>query len=104
MSSVLCGFQGLLPISSRLAHATLPSEVASPRGCSPFCLSLSMSLSGQNITTWGFLECWHASHPRADLRQRPCFDVFDVRAHFICRPSRPPDGLAIGYQTAGRAT
>lgn len=40
-----------------------------------------------------------SSHPRGDERQRPCFDI---TAHFICRPSSPPDGLAIGYQTEGR--
>lgn len=61
-------------ISSSLAHSTFPFEVAKPGGCSPFHLASSLLLSRQQITIWGFLECWHAPHPLADLRQKPCFD------------------------------
>lgn len=89
----------LRPISSRLAHATTsPSEVAKHRGCFPFYLALILSLSGQSITTGGFLDCCNASHPpspqpRVDLRQRL---RFDVTAHLVCRSSSPPDGLPTG--------
>lgn len=61
-------------ISSSLAHFTFPSEVAKPRGWSPSLFASSLLLSVQKITIWGFLECWRASHPLADLRQKPCFD------------------------------
>lgn len=79
---------GLHPISSRLAQATTSP---SARGCFPFYLALSLSLSGQSITTGGFLECCNASHlpspqPRVDLRQRL---HFDVTAHLVCRSSSP---------------
>lgn len=88
---------GLHPISSRLAQATT-SPSAKHRGCFPFYLALSLSLSGQSITTGGFLECCNASHlpspqPRVDLRQRL---HFDVTAHLVCRSSSPPDGLPTG--------
>lgn len=88
---------GLRPISSRLAQATT-SPSAKHRGCFPFYLALSLSLSGQSITTGGFLECCNASHlpspqPRVDLRQRL---HFDVTAHLVCRSSSPPDGLPTG--------
>lgn len=102
---------GLHPISSRLAHATT-SPSAKHRGCFPFYLALSLSLSGQSITTGGFLECCNASHPpspqpRVDLRQRL---HFDVTAHLVCRSSSPPDGLPTGtrqqeesYNTCGKS-
>lgn len=47
-----------------------------------FFLALSLLLSGQKITIWGFLECWRAFHPFADLRQKPCFDF---TAYFVGR-------------------
>lgn len=47
-----------------------------------FFLALSLLLSGQKITIWGFLECWRAFHPFADLRQKPCFDC---TAYFVGR-------------------
>lgn len=89
----------LRPISSRLAHATTsPSEVAKHRGCFPFYLALILSLSGQSITTGGFLDCCNASHPPSP---QPCVDLrqrlrFDVTAHLVCRSSSPPDGLPTG--------
>lgn len=39
-----------------------------------FFLALSLLLSEQKITIWGFLECWRAFHPFTDLRQKPCSD------------------------------
>lgn len=88
-------------ISSSLAHSTLPSDIANPRGCFPFVrLCASCYLDRKSL----FGDSWNAGMPLTPLRIWGRSPVLTLQHTSLADTAPWMDGLPTGYQTTKNHT